>query len=83
MTIVRMLTASVARDPDALAVVDVSERQSYWEWQESIRKLAGGLAFLGLRNGDHLVAFLSNRWETASLYWACQTIGAIFTPFNW
>ena len=83
MTIVRMLTASVARDPDALAVVDVSERQSYWEWQESIRKLAGGLAFLGLRNGDHLVAFLSNRRETASLYWACQTIGAIFTPFNW
>ena len=25
----------------------------------------------------------SNRLEMASLYWACQTIGAIFTPFNW
>ena len=50
---------------------------------EDIRKLAGGLSSLGLSEGDHLVAFLSNRLEMASLYWACQTIGAIFTPFNW
>ena len=26
---------------------------------------------------------LSNRYETATLYWACQMLGLIFTPFNW
>ncbi len=68
MTIARMLAASTAREPDALAIVDGERRLSYGEWSEDIRKLAGGLASLGLADGDHLVAFLSNRLEMASLY---------------
>lgn len=83
MTIARMLVASTAREPGAVAIVDGDRRLTYGEWLQDIRKLAGGLNSLGLSEGDHLVAFLSNRLETASLYWACQMIGAIFTPFNW
>ena len=83
MTIARMLAASPARESGALAIVDGDRRLTYGEWFEDIRKLAGGLSSLGLSEGDHLVAFLSNRLEMPSLYWACQTIGAIFTPFNW
>ena len=83
MTIARMLAASIAREPGALAIVDGDRRLTYGEWSEDIGKLAGGLSSLGLSEGDHLVAFLSNRLEMASIYWACQTLGAIFTPFNW
>lgn len=83
MTIARILTASMLREPDALAIVDGETRFTYREWHQKIEKLTGGLAALGLEPGAHLVAALSNRLEMASLYWACQMMGVIFTPFNW
>ncbi|MEC8371334.1 MAG: AMP-binding protein, partial [Pseudomonadota bacterium] len=83
MTIARILTASMLREPDALAIVDGETRFTYREWHQEIEKLTGGLAALGLEPGAHLVAVLSNRLEMASLYWACQMMGVIFTPFNW
>jgi 2-furoate---CoA ligase len=83
MTMARMLAASTAREPGATAIVDGDVRLSYAEWQAYIQRLAGGLNGLGLSTGDHLVAALSNRLEMASLYWACQTLGVIFSPFNW
>ena len=83
MTLARMLADSTARQPAATAIVDGPRRLSYGEWQAEIQRLAGGLHGLGLKPGDHLVAVLSNRLEMASLYWACQTVGLIFTPFNW
>ncbi len=83
MTLARMLSASVARDPDAIAIVEGDRRLSYAAWLHEIRCVAGGLATLGLREGDHLVAVLSNRCETATLFWACQCLGVVFTPFNW
>ncbi len=83
MTLARLLAASSLRQPDATAIVDGERRLSYGDWQAEIRRLAGGLHSLGLGPGDHLVVVLSNRMETASLYWACQTLGVVFTPFNW
>ncbi len=71
------------RDPGALAVVDGDVRRSFAQWYEEIRAVAGGLRQRGLKPGDHFVAILSNRYETATLYWACQMLGLIFTPFNW
>ncbi len=42
-----------------------------------------GLTTLGLEAGDHLVTVLQNRWEAATLHWACQFAGIIITPLNW
>jgi 2-furoate---CoA ligase len=75
--------ASVARDPAALAFVDGETRKTFSEWQDDIRHVAGGLRARGLRGGDHLVVVMPNRYEMAVLYWACQMLAAIFTPFNW
>ena len=83
MTLARMLETAVAREPEAIAIVEGSRRVTYREWRSEVLVLAGGLRDLGLGPGDHLVAVLSNRYETATLYWACQTLGVIFTPFNW
>lgn len=83
MTLARMLNAAVAREPDAVAIVEGDRRLTYADWEAEIERLAGGLSRLGLGAGDHLVAVLSNRYETASLFWACQMVGAVFTPFNW
>ncbi|MGE3932268.1 MAG: class I adenylate-forming enzyme family protein, partial [Rhodospirillaceae bacterium] len=74
---------SVAREPAATAIVDGALRLDFAAWDGRIRAVAGGLQAMGLRPGDHFVALVSNRWEMATLYWACQMLGLIFTPFNW
>lgn len=75
--------ASVARDPEALAVVDGEVRLTYAGWYGRISALAAGLDELGLKPGDHVLTLLQNRWENATLHWACQFAGIIITPVNW
>ncbi|MDB5512707.1 MAG: AMP-dependent synthetase and ligase [Enterovirga sp.] len=75
--------ASVERDPGALAIVDGDRRLTYAEWHRHISAALAGLDRLGLRPGDHLVTLLQNRWEAATLHWACQFAGVVMTPLNW
>ena len=75
--------ASVARDPDALAIVDGELRLTYDGWYRKISALVAGFDDLGLHPGDHLVTLLQNRWEAATIHWACQFTGVIITPLNW
>ncbi|MEN3365942.1 MAG: 2-furoate---CoA ligase [Burkholderiales bacterium] len=79
----RSFLASVERSPDTTAIVDGQLRLTYAEWFARVRKLAGGLAQLGFKRGDHLLVVLQNRWEMATLHWACQFLGVVFTPLNW
>src|SRR5215471_21769560 len=75
--------ASVARDGDALAIVDGELRLSYRDWYRGISALVAGFDALGLKPGDHLVTLLQNRAEAATIHWACQFAGLIVTPLNW
>src|SRR5215467_14649194 len=75
--------ASVARDPDAPAIMDDEVRLTYRDWYRKISALVAGLDGLGLKAGDHLVTVLQNRWQAASIHWACQFAGIIVTPLNW
>ena len=72
--------SSAARD--ALALVDGDMRLTYAQWHRR-SAVAGGIAALGLAHGDHLLVVLQNRWEMATLHWACQFAGIVITPFNW
>jgi len=74
---------SVARDPGALAIADGGLRLSYAQWYRRISALVAGFDSLGLKESDHLVTVLQNRWEAATLHWACQFAGIIITPVNW
>src|SRR5262249_12746377 len=75
--------ASVARDPDALAIVDGDLRFAYMVSYEKTSALVAGFEPLGLEAGDHLVTVLRNRWQAATIHWACQFAGIIVTPLNW
>jgi 2-furoate---CoA ligase len=75
--------ASVARDPEALAIVDGDVRLNYREWYRRISALVAGFDDIGLGAGDHVVTVLQNRWQAATLHWACQFAGIIITPINW
>jgi 2-furoate---CoA ligase len=79
----RTLMASAERSPDALALVDGAVRLGYRDWLDRAVRLVGALDALGLQRGDHLVTALQNRWEAATLHWACQLAGVIITPLNW
>jgi len=74
--------ASVARDPNALAIVDGDVRLTYSQWYATISAVVAHFDTLGLKPGDHVVTLLSNRYEAATLHWACQIAGLIITPLN-
>src|SRR5580704_16842362 len=75
--------ASVARDPDALALVDGDVRFTYAEWLRKISLLVAAFDRMGLKPGDHLLTALQNNWQAATVHWACQLAGLIITPINW
>src|ERR1019366_10636310 len=75
--------SSVERNPDALAIVDGSVRMTYAQWYRRVSAVVSGFDELGLMPGDHLVTLLQNRWEAATIHWACQFAGIVITPINW
>src|SRR5262249_12273256 len=75
--------ASVERDPNALAIIDGPTRLTYAEWYRNISSVVAALDELGLKPGDHLLTAAQNRWEAATIHWACQFAGVIITPVNW
>jgi 2-furoate---CoA ligase len=75
--------ASVARDPGAVAIVDGGLRLTYAQWFARISSVVAAFDDLGLRPGDHIVTVLQNRWEAATIHWACQFAGIVITPVNW
>lgn len=79
----RTFLQSVERSPQALAIVDGDLRRTYAQWRDEIAGLVAGLRGMGLARGDHVLAVLQNRYEMATLHWACQFAGLIMTPLNW
>ena len=75
--------ASVARDPNALAIVDDGLRLTYAQWYRRISSLVASFDRIGLKAGDHLVTVLQNCEAAATLHWACQLAGMVITPINW
>jgi 2-furoate---CoA ligase len=75
--------ASTARDPNAIAIVDAGQRLTYAQWHTRISSVVAAFDDLGLRPGDHIVTVLQNRWEAATIHWACQFAGIVITPVNW
>ena len=75
--------ASVARDPDAIALVDEGIRLTYAQWYRRICSLVASFDRIGIRRGQHVVTVLQNCEAAATLHWACQLAGIVITPINW
>ena len=83
MTLARALDVAAERTPDAVAIVDGDRRFTYHDWAARVHRVASALRERGIGRGDHVVLSLKNREEHATIYWACQRLGAIATPLNW
>jgi len=79
----RTFLQAVERSPHAAAIADGDLQLSYVQWYRIIRRVALGLQAQGIARGDRLVVILQNRWEMATLHWACQFCGIVVTPVNW
>ena len=79
----RGFLATVERRPHAMAISDGPVQKTYAQWFADIQSVARHLRHLGLGKGDRLVVAMQNRWQMATLHWACQCAGIVFTPVNW
>lgn len=79
----RTFLQAVERDPDRLAIVDGDCRLTYREWAHSIGALQKSFYKRGLTRGDRILTILQNRYEAATIHWACQMSGIAVVPLNW
>jgi fatty-acyl-CoA synthase len=74
---------AVARErPDHEALVIDGRRLSYAALDSEVRRVAGGLAGLGIGAGDHVAISLSNSLEWVIAWFATSWLGATAIPIN-
>jgi fatty-acyl-CoA synthase len=83
-TIGQLLDDTAARYPDKDAVVYTDERirYSYREFQAICNKVAKGLISLGIKKGDHIAVWASNKPEWVITQYASAKIGAVLVTVN-
>ena len=82
-SLVAMLRASVERDPEATALVEVSGSSvSYGELWERSARVAGGLRSAGVSPGDRVALRLANSIDWVLAFFGVQLLGAVVVPVN-
>ena len=77
-----MLERAVRADPRKTAIVHGDLRVSYAELHEQALRCAGGLAALGIGEGNCVAVVLLNCPEFVVAFFACMALRAIFLPLN-
>jgi 2,3-dihydroxybenzoate-AMP ligase len=72
-----LLTARATASPEAIAVVDATNRWTYAELDHRSRSLATGFARLGIRPRDRVLVQLPNRAEFVEVIFALFHLGAL------
>ena len=76
------LQRNVARAPDRPALITTTARLSYKELNERARRIAAGLAALGVRKGDVVAVRLPNLPEFVLTWLAINSIGAVMQTLH-
>jgi crotonobetaine/carnitine-CoA ligase len=63
-------------------IFDAARRYSYREMRERVIGVAVGLARLGVKQGDHVLAWQPTSPEMLTTYYAINYLGAVFVPIN-
>src|SRR3954453_7600662 len=81
--LVQMLRATVDRDPDHPALVELGrERVSYAQLWERAARVAGELRAAGVRPGDRVANRLPNGHDWVYAFWGTLLAGAVVVPVN-
>ena len=81
-TVAGLLDEIAARQPDVEFAIDAERRLTYAEFRREARRIARGLAALGIGKGDHVAIQMGNRVEWLIVDFALQVLGAVMVSFN-
>ena len=70
------------RGDDIYVVFDTHRRYTYRQMLERTIAVAVGLARLGVKQGDHVLAWQPTTPEVLATYYAINYLGAVFVPIN-
>src|ERR1700761_1654782 len=79
----QLVTAGLARDPDAVAMVSIVRSLTWRQLDDESTALASGYRRLGLQEGDRIASLVPNRIDLAVHYLACFKAGLVATPLNY
>src|SRR5579863_3161943 len=82
LNLASILSESAARFPYKVALVHDGSALSYKAVDSAARKLAGALANLGIRKGQHVALMLPNVPQFTIAYYAAHYLGAPVVPLN-
>ncbi|MFC1893080.1 AMP-binding protein [Chloroflexota bacterium] len=81
-TWIDILEETGARFPDAGALVFEDQRISYQEYVENVHRFAKGLYAMGVRRGDRVGIWMTNRPEWCYARYAIYKLGAVMVPIS-
>jgi long-chain acyl-CoA synthetase len=77
-----LLRMAAERNPDRRAIVYHNLVLTYREVVSMVNCIANGLDDLGLKKGDHICLFMTNRPEYPITFIAAASIGVVVSPMN-
>jgi long-chain acyl-CoA synthetase len=77
-----MLWESAQRFPEKIALVFQGQKISYRELDGLANSFANALAKLGVKKGDRVALYMTNRPEYIISVYGIARLGAVFTPMN-
>ncbi len=77
-----MLWESAQRFPEKIAVIYQGQKMSFRELDGLVNSFANALSKLGVKKGDRVALFMTNRPEYIIAVYATARLGAVFTPMN-
>jgi fatty-acyl-CoA synthase len=81
-TVAGLLDEMAARHPELPFVIDGARRYAYPAFRDEARRIARGLAALGIGKGDHVAILMGNRAEWLLVDFAVQMLGAVLVSIN-
>ncbi|MBU3077265.1 long-chain-fatty-acid--CoA ligase [Sphingomonas quercus] len=77
-----MFAATAARVPDAVAIDFLGRHYDYAELASGVRRVAAGLAALGIGKGDRIGLYLPNVPHYVAAYYGALSLGAVVVNFS-
>lgn len=77
-----MLWESAQRFPEKVAIIFQGQKISYRELDGLANSFANALARLGVKKGDRVALYMTNRPEYVISVYGIARLGAVFTPMN-
>ena len=82
MNLIQLFDRSLRGRPELIGLEWNGQEYTFGQLERRSNRVANLLISRGLRKGDRLAVYLSNRIEFIDLYLACLKVGVIFLPVN-